>query len=303
MLEILAQAPSDTFFTQSPNWGWVIVLYFFLGGIAGGAAFLAGMLDLFGVAADRSMARVGYFIALIAIAISGPLLIVDLNRPDRFWHMLIQSETGAPMFKWYSPISIGIWIVSLFALFVFLASLGALAEMGKIPEASVALARGSLGKLIAAVCLILGLLLAGYTGAVLAATNRPLWADSPWIGLLFLLSGISAGAAAMLVIGWQRTNAGSVAWIDQMDVWAIVLELIVLIVIAATLGSLLGPLWAGVWGIVLVVGVVVIGALIPLLIYARPRLAGRWSIPTAAALVLIGSFLLRAVVVLSSERI
>jgi formate-dependent nitrite reductase membrane component NrfD len=261
------------------------------------------MLDLFGVAADRGMARIGYFIALIGIAIGGPLLIVDLSRPDRFWHMLIQSETGAPMFKWYSPISVGIWIVSLFALFVFLASLGALAEMGKIPEASAALARGGLGKTIAAVCAILGLCLAGYTGAVLAATNRPLWADSPWIGVLFLLSGVSAGAAAMLVFGWGRTSAGSVAWIDRMDVWAILLELIVLIVIAATLGSLLGPLWGGIWGIVLVVGVVVIGALIPLLIYARPRLAGRWSIPTAAVLVLIGSLLLRAVVILSSERI
>src|SRR5689334_17521010 len=107
MLELLAQAPSDTFFTHSPEWGWLIVFYFFLGGLAGGSAFLAGMLDLFGVAADRSMARVGYFIALVAIAISGPLLIVDLNRPERFWHMLIQSETGGLMVKWYSPISIG----------------------------------------------------------------------------------------------------------------------------------------------------------------------------------------------------
>ena len=28
---------SDTFFTTSPHWGWYIVFYFFVGGIAGGA--------------------------------------------------------------------------------------------------------------------------------------------------------------------------------------------------------------------------------------------------------------------------
>ena len=34
-------APSSTWFTASPDWGWFIVLYFFLGGLAGGCYFLA----------------------------------------------------------------------------------------------------------------------------------------------------------------------------------------------------------------------------------------------------------------------
>lgn len=33
---------------QAPNWGWWIVLYFFVGGVAGGVSFAAGWLDLFG---------------------------------------------------------------------------------------------------------------------------------------------------------------------------------------------------------------------------------------------------------------
>ena len=45
--------PSDTFFTAPPNWSWLVILYFFLGGIAGGSYFIAALLDLFGDVRDR----------------------------------------------------------------------------------------------------------------------------------------------------------------------------------------------------------------------------------------------------------
>ena len=85
---------SDTFFTSSPHWTWWIVFYFFVGGIAGTAFLLAALLDLFGRPADRPLVRLGYYVAFGGALISGFLLTVDLNRPERFWHMLIQSNTG-----------------------------------------------------------------------------------------------------------------------------------------------------------------------------------------------------------------
>ena len=33
------------------------------------------------------------------------------HRPERFWHMVWMSDTGGPMFKPYSAISLGIWII------------------------------------------------------------------------------------------------------------------------------------------------------------------------------------------------
>ena len=36
---------SDTFFSGAPHWTWFIIPYFFIGGLAGGAYFLAALLD------------------------------------------------------------------------------------------------------------------------------------------------------------------------------------------------------------------------------------------------------------------
>ena len=293
--------PSDTFFTRSPEWGWYIVVYFFLGGLAGGAAFLSGLLDLFGNVLDRGMTRIGYWIALIAIVIGAPLLIVDLTQPGRFWHMIWQSNSGGFMFKLYSPVSLGIWIILLFVIFVVLASAGALAEAGKLPRGLAGLGEGVLGKIIALGCVITGSALAGYTGLVLTGTNRPVWGDTVWITLLFLLSGISAGGAAMVLFGWRRSHPGTVRWLEQMEGFSSIFEVIVLAIIAVTIWSIVSVVWVGGWGAVLLFGAVYLGIIAPLVFYAWPRALGTATIPVAALLVLVGSFLLRTVIIMSSE--
>jgi len=305
MTDLLLQVapPSPTWFTDSPDWGWYIVVYFFLGGIAGGAAFLSGLLDLLGDRLDRRMTRIGYLIALVAIVIGGPLLVIDLTRPERFWHMVWKSDTGGPMFKYYSAISLGIWIILAFVLFVALAAAASLADIGRFPRWFANFGEGVQGKIIALGCILTGSALAGYTGLVLTGSNRPLWGDSAWITLLFLLSGISAGGAAMILLGWRQGHPSTVRWIEQMESYSSILELIVLAVVAATIWSVVRVVWNGVWGAILLFGVGVLGIVTPMVLYARPRALGTATIPIAALLVLIGGFLLRTVVILSSEAI
>src|SRR5262249_13348336 len=92
-------------YVASPHWEWYIVAYFYLGGIAAGAYAVAAMVGLWGKEDDREAVRVAHYIAFPLVTLCGLILTVDLGHPERFWHMLIQSETYWPMFKWWSPMS------------------------------------------------------------------------------------------------------------------------------------------------------------------------------------------------------
>jgi protein NrfD len=300
---------SDTFFTASPHWTWLIILYFFVGGIAGGAFFLASLLHLFGRPADRPLVRLGYYLAFVGVAIGGLLLTLDLTRPERFWHMLIQSDTGRPMFKSWEPMSVGSWGLMLFGLFAFLAALAALSEersdVRLLQSAPVrALRRPGPSAAIAVLGSIFGLFIAGYTGVLLAVTNRPIWADSHLLGLLFLVSGASTGAAALilLAIGRRAGHPASLDWLAWFDKRALVLELLVLILFLVSLGSV-ARVFLSWWGLVLVLGVMGFGILAPLLLERRPGLHAPSRLAQGASLVLLGGFLLRVVVLLSSDGI
>ncbi len=299
---------SDTFFTGSPHWAWWIIFYFFIGGIAGTAFLLASLLHYFGRPADRPLVRLGHYLAFVGVLVSGLLLTIDLDRPLRFWHMLIQSNTGRLMFKSWVPMSVGSWGVLLFGLFSFLAALAALSEerpdmrLLQSPPVRFLRRRGP-SVAIAVLGSLFGLFLAGYTGVLLAVTNRPIWADSSLLGLLFLVSGASTGAATLILLAiWRRAgHMESVAWLSWFDRRVLVLELLVLIVFLVSLGPV-ARVFLNLWGVALLLGVVGIGIVVPLLLREKQRLVPR-DLVRSASLVLFGGFVLRVVVLLSSAEI
>jgi formate-dependent nitrite reductase membrane component NrfD len=299
-------APSSTFFTAPPNWEWLVILYFFVGGLAGGSYFLAVLLDFFGTPADRPLARLGYYVALPAIAVGGILLTLDLGRPERFWHMLFQSARGLPMFKPWSPMSMGSWALLAFGGFALLGFLAALAEAGRLRWPGLRSLRPPhiLGSVIAVLGGLLGFFVAGYTGVLLQVTNRPLWADTPLLGMLFVVSAASISAAALVLLGARRWRL-TPGWhaLERLDAWSLVLEFLVLCALTVSLGGV-ARVWLSGWGLLLVLGPVLLGMIVPLLLHwRRPRLGGDLAPVASAALVLLGGFLLRVVIVLSSEGV
>ena len=302
---------SDTFFTASPHWTWWIILYFFIGGIAGTAFFLASMLSLVDrrAAATRPIARLGYYVAFIGVLISGFLLTIDLSRPLRFWHMLIENHTGRPMFKLWEPMSTGAWALLLFGLFAFLAALAALSEdrpnIRFLQTSPVRLLRqGGPAAIIGVLGSVFGLYIAGYTGVLLAVTNRPIWADSQLLGLLFLLSAASTGPAALILLGRRRLAAdpASLSWLIWFDWIVVILELVVLVGFLISLGSVV-RVFLDWWGLVLLVGVFGFGILLPLFLHPKHGAEDLESCVRIAGFVLVGGFLLRMVVLLSSDQI
>ena len=297
--------PSSTYFSASPDWGWLIVFYFFFGGLAGGCYFLAGLIDLFGRPEDRPLARLGYYIAFPCVILSGLLLTLDLHRPLRFWHMLIESNTFRPMFKIWSPMSLGSWALLIFGIFSLLSFLGALTEDNRLDwhRARVFRPPGVPGSIIALVGGLVAFFVAGYTGVLLAVTNRPIWSDTPLLGMLFIVSAASISAALMFLLAHaSRRTMPDLAALHRMDAWVVALEFLVLIAVIISLGPLFRA-WLNAWGLLLFFGVIVVGMLIPLALYWRRDWLGDLNATTTAALILLGGFLLRLVIVFSAQGV
>ncbi|HJR59079.1 MAG TPA: NrfD/PsrC family molybdoenzyme membrane anchor subunit [Vicinamibacterales bacterium] len=310
----MIDAPSSTWFTTNPHWQWYIVLYFFIGGLAGGCYFLAALIDHLGRVEDRPLARLGYYVAFPAVLLSGLLLTLDLSRPLRFWHMLIERNTFEPMFKAWSPMSIGSWALLAFGLFSFISFMGALAEEDRLrwpafrrlqwPAFRTTRPPAVTGLIVAVLGGLAGLFVAGYTGVLLAVTNRPIWSDTPLLGMLFIVSAASTSTALLMLLaqryGWRALPG--VAALQRMDGLVLALELLVLAAVVVSLGSALRG-WLNAWGALLLFGVIIPGLIVPLVLSWRQRRFTEASIATMAALVLIGGFLLRVVVIFSSETI
>src|SRR5947207_14280072 len=90
---------------RRPVWTWEVPTYFWLGGMAAGAYVTAALAQNFGSADDRRVAAGGYYVAAAALVPCAPLLIADLGRPDRFYHML-------RTFKPLSPMNLGAWTLT-----------------------------------------------------------------------------------------------------------------------------------------------------------------------------------------------
>jgi formate-dependent nitrite reductase membrane component NrfD len=215
--------------------------------------------------------------------------------------MLFQSENfPAIIFKPWSPISFGAWAILLFGLFSVLSALGAMSEEGRLQNRALRAVGGvmqgrGLAKLVAAFGGLLGFFVAGYTGVLLSVTNRPIWADSPWLGALFLASGASTGAAALILLAPARgATEQSLRWLTSFDTKALVVELLILVLFIASLWPI-RQVWISFWGLLLLVGVVGAGIVAPLRLHASPARAAR--------LVLLGGFLLRVTTILASEGI
>ena len=291
---------------QIPLWEWWIVFYFFVGGIAGGAYFIAAAIELVGDPADRPIARMGYYIAFPLALLSGLFLVLDLGVKLRFWHMLVYRKTLLPWPVLDSPISVGSYGLLIFSLFSFLSFMDAMVETGRLPWAPLRLRYNSLPrKIYALLGGVAGFFLASYTGVLVATTHLPLWASTPWLGGLFVASGASTGLAA-IALGLMLTRAPvtSEAWLrlQRMDTVALLVELVLLVAFVGTL-ALQGYGWS--LGLVVLLGLtLVVGLVGPLVRLLRGTGRAHPALRVAAlaaVFILLGGFALRLAIVMGGQ--
>ncbi|MBM4394061.1 MAG: polysulfide reductase NrfD [Deltaproteobacteria bacterium] len=265
-------------------WGWEIPVYLFLGGLAAGLMILPAALELArGRRPDSVWVRLGPLLAAALLSLGMGALFLDLEHKLYVWRFYLA-------FKPASPMSWGAWILVLVYPVAFLAWW----DPAWLPR------RAVLWTAVAA-----GGALGIYTGILLGAmAARPGW-NSAVLGPLFLASGLSTGAALLLLLPLDARDRHALVRIDAVALVAEAALLGVLLIGFAS-GDRTAHLafehlttrnWASAfWSLVVVAGISVPLAFEALEI--RRKLA---FVAVAPVLVLVGGLSLRFVLVLSGQ--
>src|SRR6266851_6559307 len=243
------------------TWSWEIMLYFFLGGLAGGSFLVSTLADLLGSVKDAALIRAGRFIALICMIISPILLIKDLGRPERFHHML-------RVLKLRSAMSLGSWAITVFGMCCGLITAHQMANDGLLnwfPPLARFLKVLPV-KIIEVIGSVFGLFVASYTGVLLSSTAVPVWARARHIlGPLFLSSALSTALASLsLLLSLGRSKQDTLERLDSAEMITMATELGRISTLPRVLGPLAKPLFKGRVGVLFLAGTISGGLIVPL---------------------------------------
>jgi formate-dependent nitrite reductase membrane component NrfD len=235
------------------------------------------------------------------VILAAPILLIsDLGRPERFWHLFYYSKDTALNINFQSPLSVGSWALTVYGGFATLSYLDVLVSEGRISWAPFKRFYNRIPRRVYAVFgSAAGFFVAGYTGVLLNMTARPLWeATDPLLGSLFIASGASTGAAAIALIMIRRKLASGEVFdrLLSFDRLAMVFELCLVALMVIIAGRYLAPLLLTWYGLLFWVGTVGFGILVPLGLYwhaGKPGADKSSLVMLTAVLVLIGGALLR----------
>jgi formate-dependent nitrite reductase membrane component NrfD len=181
-------------------WGWEIPTYLFLGGLAAGILFFAAFYYLRGKEKEMTAAiKIAPMLTPIMLGLGLFVLFLDLHHKPYFWRLYTTINLESPM-SWgawtlmvITPVSI-LWSAS-FLKDVFPGWDWKFKLLNDI-EAWAISSRQTMAWILIFFSIILGV----YTGILLSAFNaRPLW-NTSILGILFLVSGMSAGAATIMMM-------------------------------------------------------------------------------------------------------
>jgi Fe-S-cluster-containing dehydrogenase component/formate-dependent nitrite reductase membrane component NrfD len=185
---------------DSPNkgilWGWEVSGYVLTKAISAGAFLVPFLATAFGWAEVTTATSWWSFgLALVFLAATGILLVMDLDQPKRFLYVLLRPHWGSWLVK-------GGYSITVFG--------------GLITLLGVAFYFGwdALGAAVSWVTMVAAVVVAVYTAFLFAqAKGRDFW-QSPTLALHMLIHSIMAGAAAFTLVALvSSTGAG---WLDYL---------------------------------------------------------------------------------------
>jgi formate-dependent nitrite reductase membrane component NrfD len=200
--------------SDESQWGLLIVLYLFLGGLSGGLLALSTLATLFGGERFRRVASVGAWTAPWPVLAGTGLLVFDLGQPFYFWKLLVAVQPLSPMW-------VGTWLLTFSSIVSITYAYLWLPPYWQLWAPSDLVMRR---RRLALAGLPLGIAVGIYTG-VLLGCRRAAPVNTPLLAQLFLISALSS-AAALLLILFRRGGATAERRIARGDAALIVAELL-----------------------------------------------------------------------------
>ena len=282
-------------------WHWPIGLYLFLGGLAAGIILFASIVVVLNKEKDYPAAvKYASLIPPIALVIGLIALIYDLKNPLYSWQLYTTVRIESPM-SW------GAWVLLIVTPLSFLWVFSYFSELFpkwdlkfewlKKFEQFVKKNRKNMAYALIPLSIILGV----YTGILLSAFNaRPLW-NNAILGPLFLTSGLSTGAAAIILLA---KTAKERHLFGKVDLALIIIELG--LIIHMLMGMYAGSevqleamrlLVGGEFTVLFFGFVVILGLIVPAILETLEIKGFKVPVAIPAILVLIGGLIFRFVMV------
>jgi formate-dependent nitrite reductase membrane component NrfD len=304
MLELVTTRHNPMIDPTMHVWGWEVPVYLFLGGWVAGSMIIGGFLSRQGRRpGDGCVCHVLPWVGLVLLSLGMGALFLDLEHRLYVWRMYLTLQPGSPM-SW------GGWILILVYPVLLLGALASIpadllsrwpAVAGLAARLRNPVAAGRLGTVSIAAGVALGI----YTGILLSSLGaRPLWASAA-LGPLFLVSGLSTGAAFAHLIARDPAEQSGLLRADNLlllvELVLIGLFLVGLLTAGAVHASAAALLLGGPYTAVFWVCVVGLGILLPLtlqLLMASHRIP---HTVVAPLLVMVGGLALRFVIVSAGQ--
>jgi polysulfide reductase chain C len=304
---------------EQTAWGWLVVIYLFLGGLGAGAFLSAAFFELSGWRYKRDFCPTvltGATISGPVVALGSVLLILDLGAGKMEpWRIFYLFTNFSSVMTW------GIWLL---CLFIPLAMFYGLLELVEVEPFAKGIIWARFPRLlrnlrptrrwVAIVGSVLAVGVAIYTGVLISVVGPavPFWSvrmlpflPIPMMPVLFLISALSTGMAltfdlaATIAVPHIHEVMGSMALVHIILIGLENILIGLLLIMALSQGGaaaesaqmiMYGPLRLTFW-----VGVVLIGLIYPFVVHAYAIGAGRhslWSgIGSGVGIVLAGLFL------------
>lgn len=286
------------------HWHWLVIIYLFLGGIGAGAYLTSFAAEKGWLGTNSSLTKAGYYLAAPAVAFGTLLLVFDLGQGFQKPLLLVRL-----LLNFQSVMTWGVYILSAFILISFI-------------KAYLSYKKVSTPNLFNWAGAVLALATAAYTGLLLWAVPAiPFWSTAI-MPVLFVVSALSTGfAAADLLVPFVEKGFVRSGRENQTHMLIIIAELIVVAVFfGAMLAGLKGPagtesariIVTGNYALIFWVLFIGLGLLFPIAVNARQQLEKKtypnkshrsYLHMTSDASLLLGGFILRAMVVLAAVPI